>query len=441
MKRLLSTFSILWWVFLVGCAGEKGTPFYQSTKTISRTNIPWVTSSPKTAETSSLLAATDTGTSTPAVPPITPTSQPGVVQSCIKIQPGLIEKNDYTGTIAFETHDPPVVNVFSFFDFKTGKFSKIIGKDMMDFSTSPDRSMYAYENFGTHRLEIFSADRKSIKSLMWGVDWGNIAGWLDNQRIIIAKSEAESPGSHAAKYPRSDLAINPFTNQTKTLLPDYPNIDKASENTSWGNFGTTVYDSTLSRVIYPGLMKLSDYKGMGYILYGINEKKILAQIPSVTWNQLPLWFSDGSQFIVMGDDEFYRVSYNGQITRISHMNPDFAPKGKNKIDYLIEYYSLSPDDKHVALWLVDFTTKRGTLAILDTHTGEVTDTCILAGYNPFDIGTFPYPTWSPDGRELVVAANYRPNDNSHDVALIDLEKQAAYIITTNLFPVGWLISP
>jgi hypothetical protein len=98
------------------------------------------------------------------------------------------------------------------------------------------------------------------------------------------------------------------------------------------------------------------------------------------------------------------------------------------------------DGQYVAFWLNDFKTGNFTLAILDTQTGVITDTCIQAGSNPFNVITSPFAAWSPDGKSLVVAANFRPEDNGKDVVLVDLEKQVICKITTNNFPVGWLVS-
>jgi hypothetical protein len=276
--------------------------------------------------------------------------------------------------------------------------------------------MFAYKNGETRRLEIFSTDRKQIKSLAWEEKWGGIAGWLDNHSILIVMSEPESPElPQFDQYPRTILVVDPFTSRIQTLPPNYPDIDQASRMTSWGGSGTTVYDPTLTWVVYPGSMELEDYVGMGYILYGIPEKKKLAQLPSASWNKLPVWSPDGSQFIVMGDDEFYVVSYEGKISKVTHLNPEFHPPESTTINYLVYYYTWSPDKQHVALWLSKFGTDRLTLAVLDTHTGSVTDTCIPAGYNPRDLWGLPYPVWSPDGKSVVVAANYRLQDGSYDV--------------------------
>jgi Tol biopolymer transport system component len=178
-------------------------------------------------------------------------------------------------------------------------------------------------------------------------------------------------------------------------------------------------------------------------LYGIPEKKKLAQIPDIYWDNPPVWSPDGSKFIMMGNDEFYLVTYDGAISKITHLNPDYDLYKGAGFRYLADYYSWSPDSQHVAFWLSPFGTERYTLAILDTHSGEIIEYCIPIGdgFPQYGLSTL-YPVWSPDGKKLVVAANFRPNlEPGNDVILVDLEKEKSYKVTENTFPVGWLVAP
>jgi WD40-like Beta Propeller Repeat len=434
---------ILWiniMIFLGGCSGTlltQGTlPSDELTLTpliIPTKTIVQIGTSPTTP-----VVATKTVNITST---ITPTPDTGVSEDCLTIQPNLPGEIGYSGKIMLETHGPDVVNNISYYYLNSGNKSDIPSMGSIDLSVSPNRTRFAFEDYNSKRLKVFGSDGIQIKSLPWGKYWGWVDRWLDNQNIAIVMAEPESSGSNFDKYPRAVLILNPFTNQMQTLPPDFPDIDLASTNLSWDKSGTTIYDPTLRRVVYPGTMQGGNLSGMGYILYGIPEKKKLAQIPSAGWDSLPLWSPDGSKFIVMGDDEFYQVSYDGRISKITHMNPGYVPDKNSGDKYWAEYYSWSPDGQHLALWLQTLDTHRRTLAILDVATGLITDACISAGYNPDDVRTLPYPVWSPDGRSLVVAANYRPEDNGNDVVLVDLEKDEAYKLTTNKFPVGWLVTP
>jgi len=237
------------------------------------------------------------------------------------------------------------------------------------------------------------------------------------------------------KYPRDYIVLNVFSGESQELISDYPDIDKASHSFRWGYSGTTVYDPTLTRVMYLN----------GYSLYDIPNKTILAQLSTGHWGDEPKWSPDGSQIIVSAGAEFYLISRDGQITQASHMNPDYNPETEKGYDYISSYYSWSPDGRKVALWLQVFDSKTInpiiTLAVLDIASGIITDTCIPAGFNPERLFYFPEPVWSPDGNSLVVDTNYREEDKSNDVVMVDLQNQAAYKVFENYYPLGWLVAP
>jgi hypothetical protein len=446
MKKRFVSILIFSLFFITSCNGQGTSPGYQTSSTTRPATHSIITSTvtlteiPISADGRLTQSAGPSPVDTP-VSVLTPETDPGVVQNCLEIQPTLPGHHAYSGTIAFETHGPQVKNTLSFYNFDRGDFTEIAGSHNDNLSISPDRMRFAYEDFDTKQLEVISADGERIKSLGWMEDWGNIAGWLNDQSIVIVTSVQEAPNSSYVKYPRRVVIVKPDSNSTQTMPTEFPDIDRASPTTSWGRSGTLVFDPTLTRVVYPGSMKLEDYDGMGYILYSLSENMKLAQLPSQSWNKLPVWSPDGSQFIVMGDDEFYLVTRDGEITRVTHLNPGFHPPGNTKINYFADYYSWSPDSQHVAFWLKRSSSDSQTLAILDTHTGLVVDTCISAGFNPSDIRTLPYPVWSPDGKSLVVAANYQPAEDSYYAVVVDLNEHTVYKIAENIFPVGWLKAP
>lgn len=437
MKERFKILLVSCLMVVAGCIDRALPLDYEQTAMVTSTSQP-DTRTPLPSSTNSPPSASPTIT---IVPSVTPEPGPNVTQNCLTIQTSLPTQHHYRGAIAFESFGPEVTDHISFYDLLTDEFTNIPGMDYHRLLVSPDNTMYASKDIRMNKLEVFASNKKLLQSISWGKDWGNIAGWLDNQRLVIILSEDESPElPNFDKYPRKVLIVNPFNEQIQILPPDYPHIDQASRMTSWGNYGTTIYSPDLSRVVYPGSMQLEEYGGMGYILYGIPEGKELAHLPSGYWNQLPLWSKDGSQFLVMGDSDFYLVSKDGQVSQVSQMNPGYHPPQKTTHNYYLYYYSWSPDERQVALWLIDEGTGKITLAVLDLRTGIVTDTCIPAGYNPLDIRTLPYPVWSPDGKSLVVAANYRPEEDEFDVVLVDLQEQTAYKIATNRYPVGWLIT-
>jgi Tol biopolymer transport system component len=219
------------------------------------------------------------------------------------------------------------------------------------------------------------------------------------------------------------------------LISDYPDIDRASHNFRWGYSGTTVYDPTLTRVVYLN----------GFALYDIPGKTILAQLTNVYLGDEPKWSPDGSRIIVSAGAEFYLISRDGQITQASHMNPNYNPETRKGYDYMSSYYSWSPNGNKIALWLQVYDSKTInptiTLAVLDIASGIITDTCIPAGFNPEKLFKFPEPVWSPDGNSLVIDTNFNEEEKTTGVVLVDLEKQAAYKVLENYYPLGWLVAP
>jgi Tol biopolymer transport system component len=175
-----------------------------------------------------------------------------------------------------------------------------------------------------------------------------------------------------------------------------------------------------------------------YYLYRISEKKILSKIDTGTVTNPPIWSPDGSKFIVFGDfDEFYIGTDDGKVSKITELNQN---KQTSEVDEVsADFYSWSPDNRHVAFWLHlgGETEIFGTLAVLDTKTGDITDYCIPE-MQPYSFQWPPYPIWSPDGKQLIVGYNYHKDKDANEVLLIDFEKMIAFPISQNNNPAGWL---
>ena len=131
-----------------------------------------------------------------------------------------------------------------------------------------------------------------------------------------------------------------------------------------------------------------------------------------------------------GGYDLFRVSRDGEVERLTYLT--------TKYKAIEEGYTLSPDEKYIAFWLVldakdpPRSTER-QLAILDTETGEITKLCLSGG-------DFPYPpVWSPDSKYLVVTVSDGRNSIS-DVLLVDLEQGLATKIAEQSVGRGWMIA-
>jgi hypothetical protein len=77
--------------------------------------------------------------------------------------------------------------------------------------------------------------------------------------------------------------------------------------------------------------------------------------------------------------------------------------------------------------------------VLDLSTGEITDYCITAGYDPSRMVYDPAPEWSQDGNFLVMEANYLQEIGGSDVVIVDMSKNLAAKIEENFIPMGFLV--
>lgn len=375
-------------------------------------------------------------TATFAVPTIihqkdTLESEPGISQACLKILPELPMDNAEQGQIILFD---PEKSSYVLYNPSVKELQNISDDRVFDLIVSPNRMLYAYRDEQSNKLMVFSSGGELQRSINWENNWETLGKWQNNEHILLIKSSAAS----TEEYPRHLIVLNPFSGETQDLQPIYPSIENASYQLSWEGSGTTVYDPMFTRVVYPGVI---EGKGMGYILFDLKNKTKLAEIQSPNFTKAPKWLYDGSQFIVNAKGgEFFLVSRDGEITQISHMSPDYDPT-KNNFNYEASFYSWSPDGKYLALWLFSYKTNDTTLAVLDIHSGTVTDFCLSHGPNPLNMPYFPIPIWSPDSTAIVVEANFQSENGENDVMLVDLIKKNATRISQNLTPVGWLDVP
>jgi hypothetical protein len=354
------------------------------------------------------------------------------MQKCLPIISDIPKDINFSGIITgFKHPREKGTGSYAFLDLRTQTMHSIkAGSYTSEIAVSPDRTLYAYGIDEANQVAIFTADRRIKKVVAVPYRWF-IMRWFDNQRLLMMVSEPDpfvDPSFRFTdKYPETIAMLNPFTGEKIIFPPNYPDIDRAI----WHNFdssGSTLYDPTLTRVVYPGSI---EGKGGGYILWDIQGKRKLAELYSPNPGISPKWSEDGSRFVVSGEGgELYLISRDGDIQQITHYNPNYDPK-KPKYHYWSEHYSWSPDGKQLAMWL------GSSLAVLDIATGETRDFCISYG-GISNYPTYLYPVWSPDGKSIIVDANHQPDQNTDDLILVDLGKNSAIKIAENFSPNGWL---
>ena len=308
---------------------------------------------------------------------------------------------------------------------------------------SPDRQRLAHVQDSFHPISsllvITGIDGQPLLTILWEDSWRQVAGWFDNERLWISRKRGESENDAL-------ILLNPFTGKQEALPADFPDNTgwiHPGPRWRWFNASATIYDPTLSRVLYPsGFAKL--------ILWDVQANTEIAVVTRTSSvNVPPKWSPDGQRFLISGPSalntsqpltaadadrqELFSVSREGEVRRLTYLTDIYD-------EVRFGDYAWSPDGRYVALSLVAdpnaypdlYPTTGfiyGRLAVLDIVTGEVTDYCVPNR-------TLAPPVWSPDGRQVVFEHNGAGREN--DVYLIDLSQNFAMKIAEDVSPVGWM---
>lgn len=384
---------------LVNCTGVFRTPAATNTPKLQSHTSPTVpvasTSSPtKPSPTVTPISASTVAASTlsPAQTATTEFAE-GLTRNCFNILPALPQPNDYQGKLIL---NKVYTYYYYSYDFQTAQTTKLPNRGLLNIVVSPDGKKYAYHDENSPYLQIYSSDAHLQRSIPWEKDWFWMDGWLDNNQLVFEiPAHTTNPfGMLNIEYPEPLMLLNLTTNQRQKLLPDYPGIDAANNQTNWWS-GTTVYDASLSRVVYPGW--IINGVEAGYNLWDVPNKRKIVGLSAGNYDQGPEWWPDGSKFIVNVDNAFYIVTRDGVISKLADLVA---------LDTSSPAFGLSPDGRSVALWIGDSTGNYYTLAVLDTQTGKITDYCIHSEYGrETDPNPPEPPVWAPDGKAFVVSAS------------------------------------
>jgi hypothetical protein len=322
------------------------------------------------------------------------------------------------------------------------------------FAVSPDRRWVAYRRVvrDDMRIQTVADDLvvadgagQVLSSHPWENGWTGIAGWLDLGRLVI--NIAAKDGDEAlAKKPATLIVLDLATGRHKVLAPDFPDINLEYPVPNWDNWGATMYDATLARVVYP--FDSAARFDAGYVLWDVAGQRALARLSSTMRIQAPRWSPDGARFVVAASQaageswlsfELYSVERDGgEATRLTHLTDYYSA-------VFLQSYTWSPDGRRIAFWMVEeplgvpfIEHGEAHLAVLDTLTGEVTNTCV-PGEHDATVGPArgPAPLWSPDSTQLVVV-NSAPDGNNR-VLLVDLAHARAAVIAREARPEGWMV--
>jgi hypothetical protein len=423
-------FILLLWSFFILASCRIGN------SVIAISTITPITTISPTATPTVTLTPTQTGT---------PTVSPEVMKyQCLDVADhppsnyvlkGTLVSNNYDNTDAFLwNNDTKIVY----------RFPREEGDRLLDFDVSPDRKhiVYRHSTKSNAKAVVATADGKTVWSKITDpFSWN----WFDNERLIgLVAHEDGTP---------SLLLLNPFTGQQQELGVDYPNsrlfLNDPSDHWGFRSGGLPIYDSALTRVLYPECDSQCQNKlirgegGWPITLWDIETNQVIARIMTMdSFGDTPLWTPDGKQFIIATNidpnkrnsyaSEFFAMSREGQLRQLTHFMEYYE-----EVD-IPDSYSLSPDGKLVAFWIIAKPNQYegARLAILDIENGEVINYCLQSdGYME--------PIWSPDGTQLLVVTQDSQTQSNNREVLIDLVRNYAAKLgdADYVKPVGWLVAP
>lgn len=287
---------------------------------------------------------------------------------------------------------------------------------------------------------------QTLRTIPIGTNFPRTAGWLDDEHIVFNVA-GDDPDENEGLKPPTLMLLDISTGESQKLPPNYPGMFWDYPIPDWDGWGLTIYDASMTRVVY-AYLSTPDMSDAGYRLWDIVGQRALATVPANLHIHTPRWAPDYSQFVVASNPdvsnywltfELYSVDRDGtEVRQLTNLTA-YYPRT------YIQSYSWSPDGRRLAFWLVEAPVGdpfiehgEAHLAILDTVTGEVTNTCVPGEH---DVSLRPPqvapPLWSPDGHYIVVE-NTAPDSTSR-ILLVSLDRRAAAHIADNVSAEGWLL--
>lgn len=453
MKQAVSLFLIT--SLLVSCVGSLVSPT-KWTETLAPASVVHTMTETLTPPASASAART----STPVLPtPLHtaspfPTSAPDarLKRQCLEIASTLPADAEVSGLIGLGGRDLDYL-----LDVKSGHKIILSKKGTsIEHNVSPHGNWLAYKDVDSDQqgtpdpsqLVVTAADGQPRQIIPWEDSWRFLSTWLDDEHLLLSRERGEGKND-------SLIVLNPFTSeQHLELLPDYPGIYTYDPEPHWQRFNKskTVYDATLSRVVYPVFTHSLEQ----LILWDRQAGLPITVISgTISFGVTPQWSLDGQRFIISGPStllssrpqpdpffehqELYSVSRSGEIVRLTYLTDEYS-------SVRFSEYVWSPDGRYIAFRLDGpesypdiYSTAPpqmgGRWVVMDMVTQKITDYCLPGGLSVVA------PVWSPDSRQIVVEDYYQSTPPFRsNVYLIDITQNFAVKIAEDVTPFGWMKS-
>lgn len=345
--------------------------------------------------------------------------------------------------------DPYKRNVY-LLDMRSGQKTLVDSKinRIWFISVSPNKKWIAYYKEERLQLIVARMDGKIEQTLPIRKDWLYLAGWLDDDNLLI-----QLKGEPAAS---SFLLLDPFNGGEKVLRPNPPKSSSQGGTLDWEGQGESLYRPALDQLVFPDRAS----ETFGFSLWDIQARQVLATVHTSPHNSLlakvPRWSPDGSRFVVaatgssqrmqddLNRDELFIAGRDGTVSQLTHLTSLYGSAH-------ISRWSWSPDGQQVAFEFSApgrFTDE--ALGVVDTRSGAVTVYCVAGAqsdeinnmFSPIfseNSDVLPPPIWSPDGGQILVENRYAVDASR--LIVLDLASKTAWQIGENLQPAGWGENP
>jgi hypothetical protein len=323
-------------------------------------------------------------------------------------------------------------------DIKNDKKTELLheqGEELLGFSVSPDHKWLVYDgrkNSRRDRVIVTDSNGKVLRNID-GYNWFFPLGWLNNQNLAIWMLSDVTDGP-----PFPTLVYNPFTRDSKLVMPDYPDI-YWWHIPNWAST-LTVYDPSANFVVY--ITQAGNENGNGsVVLWDINAKHEIVKLKDlavINNNNAPLWSPNGQEFLIdaklenHSSFELYAINLQGTIQQLTHFeNLTDQPTSAN---LTLWNYSWSGDGRYIAFWYRIGAGKAAQLVLLDTLNNNIKDLCVKSYWH------FP-PIWSPDNEQFLVDG-FLLNESettNYKTLLVDINDNYVVKIAEDVLPEGWLL--
>lgn len=368
-----------------------------------------------------------------------------VLNKCLEIKPSISPDLKANGYIVLVNE---YGDGYRLLNLETREISPVAG-DQNDFVlrilVSPSGNKFAYlldsKGKSPNAKELVVSSFNGQKSIIpWQNGWIRW-NWLNNNQLVIGKVDRRFGSYLAVNIQSGKIEEIPLdTIDENSVFPTvyfYTNGENQRVDTS---FAELFFDPTLTRVIHFGY----NADKINYdrtILRDLDTGKALADLPNIlnvpdfsaSEVSYPAWAPDGKSFLIEASDtaearDLYEVSRDGEIVRLTYLTNIYK-------EVRIQNYSFSPDQRYIAFWLLTDLHKEYHLAILNTVTKEITDTCITSTY------VLDSPFWAPNRHQFVIMTNPTESVSTTTTVLVDLDHYLAAQVAENMVPRGWLVNP